>query len=908
MAMSNRTRKALVVVAVLGVGISLLTPLPAAALGTTYHVSLSGSDSNAGSAAAPFRHVQKCADVMVAGDSCLIGAGTYRETVIPARDGTASARITYAPEVGADVAIDGSDPVTGWSVVSASDLAALQAADGFLVGSDFSAAAGAGKIFQTSITLNASLSGNQVFVDGGLQPEAQWPYPGNNPTRPVLASAQSGTTTSLSDTALTQPAGFWTGARLTSHNWFVSETGTVTSSSTGSVTASGLPACVGLSPNQHSLYSLSGKLEALGHAGQWFYQSGSHKLYVWTADDSSPAGHTVEAKQRTLAFDLAGRSYVSLIGVGIRAATVRTSSSSSHDVLDGITARYVSHYMDLAIDPNKVTATDPCDVLTAGETTSGILLGGSQNTLRNSVVDFSAGNGVVVSGSGNSVIGNTIADVDYLGSYAAGINVLGSGHTITHNTVYNSGRSDINIDNKVAGTTAAGDVIAYNDLSDYGNLVVDVGAIYICCSVNLAGTTIHHNLLHDAAPFAASAPAPGIYLDLSTHNATVFDNVAWNRTTYGVVLVNPNGSSTSGNKIFNNTSGTDPKAVSLFSGTYTSSEVSNNIGDVDAMSGVTETANLAHTTSPQFTAAGSYDYTLSPTSPARNAGVVRSPATDGYTDTNPSMGAYQYGAPRWAAGVRATATNVQAESYSASSGVSTHAAGTGMVLGSFDGGDWAKYSSVDFGAGRDTFTASIGSELPYSGQRIEIRIDSSSGPVIGTLTVLNSGGFDTFVRESAPITPTSGVHDVYLTALGVAPGVANIDDFSLTRQSSVAEAESADVLLGTTISAGGTGQVVGSFDAGDTIGFRGLNFGRGRTTFAASLAVEPAYAGQAFQLRLDSATGIVIGSVTVGSTGSWSRYVTQTTTITTTAGVHDLYLVPTGTGPGVANVDWIALD
>jgi Carbohydrate binding module (family 6) len=906
--MSLHTKTALVLTVALGLCAATLTALPAAAVGTTYHVALTGSDSNAGTAAAPFRHIQKCADVLIAGDTCLIGAGTYRETVTPARDGTATARITYAPEPGAAAVIDGSDLVTGWSAVSAADLSALQAADAFLVGSDFATAAGAGKIYRASVTLNSALPGNQVFVDGGMQPEAQWPYPGNNPTRPVFASAQSGTTTSLSDSALTQPAGFWTGARLTSHNWFVSETGTVTSSSVGSVTAASLPSCVGLSPNQQNLYSLSGKLEALSHAGQWFYQSSSNTLYVWTADDSNPSGHTIEAKQRALAVDLAGRSYISVAGVGVRAATIRTTSTSSHDVIDGVTARYVSHYADLTVDPGKVTAADACDVLTAGETTSGILLGGTQNTLRNSAIDFSAGNGVVISGSGNTVTGNVISGVDYLGSYAAGVNILGTGQTVTHNTVVNSGRSDINIDNKVAGTTASGHVIAYNDLSDYGNLVVDVGAIYVCCSVNLAGSVIHHNLLHDAAPFTASAPAPGIYLDLSTYNATVYDNVAWNRTTYGVVLVNPNGSTTSGNTIVNNTSGTDPKAVSLFGGTYTSSEVSNNIGDVDTMAGVTETANLAHTTSPQFTAPGSRDYSIAATSPARNAGVVRSPATDGYTDANPSIGAYQYGAPKWTAGAPQRATTIQAESFSASSGVSTHAAGTGTVLGSFDGGDWVKYSSVDFGMGRDTFAADIGSELPYSGQKVEIRIDSSSGPVIGTITVLNSGGFDTFVRESTPIALTSGVHDVYLKALGTAPGVANIDDFSFTRQSAFAEAESADVQTGTTTAAGGTGVFVGSFDAGDTIGFRALNFGAGRTSFSASVAVDPAYAGQAFQLRLDSPTGTVIGSLTVASTGSWTRFVTQSATVATTAGVHDLYLIPSGSGPGVANLDWIALD
>ncbi|MFF3565096.1 right-handed parallel beta-helix repeat-containing protein, partial [Streptomyces sp. NPDC002574] len=614
-------------------------------------MSTTGSDANRGTAKSPFRTVQKCAATAVAGDTCVIASGTYRETVTPARSGTASARITYRAAPGADVVIDGSDKVTRWSAVTASDLNELQAADPTLDGSDFSTAAAAGKIYRTGVTLNPELPGNQLFVDGRMLGEAQWPYPGTEPTRPHYNSADSGTTDTLYDSALTQPAGYWDGARLTSHNWFVSETGTVTGSGVGSVTASGLPACVGLSPNQQNLYSLTGKLQAFSHSGQWFYDDATHRLYLWMADSGSPATHVIEAKQRNVAIDLSGRSYISVVGIGIRAATAQTSASSAHDVLDDIDARYVSHYMDLEADPGKVTATDACDVLTAGETTSGILLRGTANTLRNSRIDYSAGNGVLVSGSGNTVTNTLITRVDYRGSYAAGINVLGSDQTITHNTVTNSGRSDINIDNKVAGTTASGHEIAYNDLSDYGNLVVDVGAIYVCCQVDLAGTEIHHNHLHDAAPFSASAPAPGVYLDLSTHNATVYDNVAWNRTTYGVVLINPNGGSTSGNRVYNNTSGTDRKSVSLFPGTYADTEVANNIGDADTMDGVSSTHNLPQAAGPEFTNPAEHDFTLEPTSPARNYALVRPPATDGYTDPAPSAGAYQYGAATWTAGV-----------------------------------------------------------------------------------------------------------------------------------------------------------------------------------------------------------------------------------------------------------------
>jgi carbohydrate binding protein with CBM6 domain/pectate lyase-like protein len=747
---------------------------PAAARVTTYHVAPTGSDQAAGTQASPFRTVQRCADVMVAGDTCQIAAGTYRERVLPRRSGTAQARITYAAAPGAQVVVDGTDPVAGWHQVSTADLDALARDDPFLAGSPFAEGVRAGHIYRADLTLDAALPGNEVFVDGARTPQAQWPYAGDNPMRPLMASARSGTYTTVEDTALDQPAGYWTGARLLARNWFVSETGAVTSSVPGQVTAAGLPSCISLNPNQHTSYALSGKLRLLGHAGQWFYDATAHHVYLWTRDGDDPARHTVEAKQRATGIDLTGRSFVTVRGLGLRATTLVTGRGSSHDVVERMIARYVSAYDDLGRDPGTVIDPDACGLLTAGETTSGLQLGGTGNVLRDSFVDWSAGNGVVLSGSGNTLTGTTITNADYLGSYAAGINLIGSGHTVTGNTVATTGRSGINIDNKVAGPSAAGHEIAYNDVTGYNNLVNDGGAIYVCCNIDLGGTVLHHNLLHDPAPLAAQAPAPGIYLDNNAFHATAYDNVAWNGTTYGVVLLNGD-KPAPGNRIWNNTSGTDRKAVSLNGPAYPDTEIANNIGDVDVKPGVTAHANLPYSTDPLFTEPRTQDWTLRAGSPARGIAVTRRPATDGHRDARPSVGAYQYGAPRWAGGAATATTLVQAERYVADSGVARHAAATGQVLGSFDGGDWARYDGVDFGSGRTVFTGSIGADRQYAGRVFEIRLDALTGPVIGRAAVLPSDGFDDYLAQSVPITPTSGVHNVFLVALGSAPGVANVD-------------------------------------------------------------------------------------------------------------------------------------
>lgn len=65
------------------------------ALGATYHVSMQGNDTNAGTAASPWRTIQKAANVMVAGDTVLVSPGNYAEYVRTRAHGMSSAPVTF---------------------------------------------------------------------------------------------------------------------------------------------------------------------------------------------------------------------------------------------------------------------------------------------------------------------------------------------------------------------------------------------------------------------------------------------------------------------------------------------------------------------------------------------------------------------------------------------------------------------------------------------------------------------------------------------------------------------------------------------------------------------------------------------------------------------------------------------
>lgn len=83
-------------------------------MSTTFHVSSAGDDAHDGSAGRPLRTVSAAAARAHAGDTILVGAGTYRERIDPPRGGTAESPITYAAAVGERVVLTGSDRFENW--------------------------------------------------------------------------------------------------------------------------------------------------------------------------------------------------------------------------------------------------------------------------------------------------------------------------------------------------------------------------------------------------------------------------------------------------------------------------------------------------------------------------------------------------------------------------------------------------------------------------------------------------------------------------------------------------------------------------------------------------------------------------------------------------------------------------
>ncbi len=626
----------------------------------SYYVSTTGSDANLGTLDSPFQTIQRAANVAAAGDTVFVRAGVYREVIGPARSGTQSAPITFQPYSNENVTISGADviPTSSWSLSS-------------------------GNIYKAAMSWDLGEGNNQIFLDGQMMIEARWPNTTLDVSHPVVALTGDGSwvdggpSPALSTGSITglnlpsRSTDYWSGTTIhigmfradyhqgAGWSW---QTGSVVNSTANQLafTFQKYPDVVEnmIRPGPKNPYYLTGKGSELDAAGEWFRDGVTSTLNFWTPAGDSPARHLVEAKRRQYAFNLAGRSFVTIQGFNLFAASIFSDAQSQYLVLDGLNVQYVSHQ---SLIPNPGLAF-------VGVSNSGIFLDGKNNVLRNSSIAFSSGNGVQVAGTSHRVFNNVIHDTDYAATeaspIAAGYNTLTTGFLIAWNTVYNTAKHGILHTNRTPNT--GNGRILHNEIYNYGIQTTDLGCIYTYGS-NGNGTEIAHNVCHHES---SANLGTGIYLDFDSSNYVAHHNLVWNA--YSSARMN---SVSRNNRIYNNTfaAGTNVGLIVTpgHDGTaqFPGSEVKNNIFTA-ALNGLVNNSgavlqnNILTGTDPQFVDPARNNYQLKTTSPAIDGGLTIAPYTDGFLGRAPDIGAFESGLPAWKAGAgQAIASPLSAASY-----------------------------------------------------------------------------------------------------------------------------------------------------------------------------------------------------------------------------------------------------
>ena len=589
-----------------------------------------------------------------------------------------------------------------------------------------------GATYHASMGWSLGEGNDQVFVDGRMINEARFPNTSLDVSHPTLTYAQRYVGGTIYDSSLNQPNGYWNGAtiNLTPGQGWVAYTGTVTSSGPGWIHVS-LPALRGREvPTAGNAFYLTGTFRALDSAGEW-YRANNGQLYVWTPRSDNPNNHDIEVKHRYYAFDLSGHSGTTIRGINIFAATIKSDWSSTNTVIDRINAQYLSQY-----NPGNNGWSVPAD--------SGIMLCGTGSVLENSTIAFSAGDGVYVGRSNVRVTNNVIHDVDYNATDAAPVRVTaGGGVMVDHNTIYNAGRSGVT--HRIGGVQ-----ILYNTIHDVMLQNTDGGATYTLAT-NGAGSVIAYNTIYNI--HAGGFGAAGIFLDNDSSHFVVHDN-----TTFNVDVALKLNYTSFYETIYNNRLGATQYSLerSGYGYNWSGTVLRNNVfyRPIQLGTGVSMQSNVVTAGSPVPT---------TPTGANLPPGPVYNPPT--VTDPVPTP------PPPTTGSVSATSV-IQAENFTATQGAQAVTNG----VGHFDGGDWIKYQSLNFGSGVSTFEAAIAVTSVYANQKIQLRLDGPSGQLIGTLTPHATAGWFSYTLQSTSVSKVSGIHDLYLVGVG-SSGIANVDYF-----------------------------------------------------------------------------------------------------------------------------------
>ncbi|GAA0428180.1 hypothetical protein Acor_66810 [Acrocarpospora corrugata] len=120
--MKHRRTLRIALGAILSVAVATSMAVPSIAAarvaqdGRQIHVAKTGRDTNAGTAAAPYQTINHAAQEAQPGDTVIVHAGLYRETVKPARGGAdETTRITYTNAGDGEVVIKGSEEIDTWA-------------------------------------------------------------------------------------------------------------------------------------------------------------------------------------------------------------------------------------------------------------------------------------------------------------------------------------------------------------------------------------------------------------------------------------------------------------------------------------------------------------------------------------------------------------------------------------------------------------------------------------------------------------------------------------------------------------------------------------------------------------------------------------------------------------------------
>jgi hypothetical protein len=467
----------------------LLLLIARPAFSASYYCAPGGSDSAAGTLAAPFATLQHGASVLSPGDTLYVRQGTYHEAAQLSHSGTASAPISIQAYPGECPLIDGAQPVTAtWSLYS-------------------------GQIYAAPWPSQPM----QVFCDGQMLNEARWPAAGVEAlsSQPV-ALADWGCTTALACSTL--PPVDLTGAMIqdmAGQSWCSYTRQIASHDMANGILAFSAPIneMAALYPRRGDRFYVFGKLSLLTAPGEWFWDPGTSTLYVWAQAGNAPSPGEVEAGSAGPLLTLDNQSYINVSGLSARGGWFSLNPSSHCQVQD-------CHLQD-------ATWTRACNGYSTSPYYAGAaFISGTANTWLDGSIAGSGRCGIVLSGVGNTVDGATIQDCAWNWANDGGILFESSDQGVAQNcTIQRSARAGIFM---YSSTRAK---VLHNLIQSVALYSSDIGN-FDSWGTDSQGAEVAYNICRDNQAMWGA----GIYLDDNAAGFYVHDNLVQGMAWFGYVL------------------------------------------------------------------------------------------------------------------------------------------------------------------------------------------------------------------------------------------------------------------------------------------------------------------------------------------------------------------------------------
>ena len=464
---------------------------------TTYYVAPSssgGSDSNAGTLAAPFETLQYAINQLSAGDILYIRAGTYRETITIDEDGTSGNLITIENYNNEVVTIDGTVDVTGtWSTYGSvsgayqlssysADITQLFVDDEPMVNARWPNA----QFYDDSIFSHSTWAqgdegdnDNPNSIEGSLQIDEDVFDPGSldlNNSIGVLNIGSFKTET----------------VKITGHTQNAGADDVITYGYTGGTDADYSTTY----KDKHHYYFFEGKLGFLDTNNEWFHDKTNDILYLFPDDGLNPSttGRTIKAKTTDYRVTFSGANYITFKGINFFATTIDIQNS------DYLSIEECNFYFPSASKRmlGLINGLGSTNVTSLNNNSD-------NNTIKKCLFENAEGEALVIKGDSNTIENNYFHHIDWSASDLNGLMVTmyctGASNIFTKNTIHTTGASAT----VLPGTAST---FSYNEVTNTGLLQSD-GAVFQGTKNYVEGSNVHHNFIYDTEKYAFRYDAPG---------------------------------------------------------------------------------------------------------------------------------------------------------------------------------------------------------------------------------------------------------------------------------------------------------------------------------------------------------------------------------------------------------------